>query len=286
MSLKKMFKTAPLPFQGQKRRFASNYAVALSQLKEKRDVKVIVDLFGGSGLLAHISKCIIPEAKVIYNDFDNYSKRLYNIGKTNQLLADIRLLLSDIPRDKRRIDEATKAKVIERIAQDDRRGYVDYITLSASLLFSAKYAISLEEFKKEHLYNRLKVADYDFKPEEYLVGLDVVSLDYKELYQQYKDVEGVLFIVDPPYLSTDTSTYNSDKYWKLRDYLDVLNVLVDTNYFFFTSNKSSLVELCEWLEDNKKEFSNPFEQSVLNTQNVTINKTASYQDMMLHRFVK
>lgn len=286
MSLKKMFKTAPLPFQGQKRRFAGGYATALQELSKKQDVKVIVDLFGGSGLLAHISKRIVPGAKVIYNDFDNYSNRLFNIDRTNQLLADIRLLLSDIPRDKRRVDEPTKTKVIERIAQDDKLGYVDYITLSASLLFSAKYAISLDEFRKEHLYNRLKVADYDFKPEEYLDGLEVVKLDYKELYQEYKDVPGVLFVVDPPYLSTDTRTYNSDKYWKLRDYLDVLNVLVDTNYFFFTSNKSSLVELCEWLEDNKNEFNNPFKRSVLNTQNVTINKTASYQDMMLCRFIK
>ena len=281
-----MFKTAPLPFQGQKRRFAGGYATALQELSKKQDVKVIVDLFGGSGLLAHISKHIVPETRVIYNDFDNYTERLLNIEMTNKLLADIRLLLVDTPRDKCRIDNATKVKIIQRIAQDTTQGYVDYITLSASLMFSGKYATSFEEFEKEQFYNKVKVGDYDFNPSEYLDGLEVVSLDYKELYQQYKDVEGVLFVVDPPYLSTDTSTYNSDKYWKLRDYLDVLNVLVDTNYFFFTSNKSSLVELCEWLEDNKKEFSNPFEQSVLNTQNVTINKTAGYQDMMLYRFIK
>lgn len=289
MSLKKemkMFKTAPLPFQGQKRRFAGGYATALQELSKKQDIRVIVDLFGGSGLLAHIAKRIVPEAKVVYNDFDNYTSRLLNINQTNKLLADIRLIVSNAPRDKSRIDNVTKSKIMQRIAQDDKLGYVDYITLSASLLFSGKYLMSLDEFSKEHFYNKIKVTDYDFNPSDYLDGLDVVSCDYKELYQKYKDVEGVLFIVDPPYLSTDTSTYNSDKYWKLRDYLDVLNVLVDTNYFFFTSNKSSLVELCEWLEDNKKKFSNPFEQSVLNTQNVTINKTASYQDMMLYKFVE
>lgn len=286
MSLKKMFKTAPLPFQGQKRRFAGNFVTALSELKEKQDIKIVVDLFGGSGLLSHIAKYIVPEAKVIYNDFDNYSNRLLNIGKTNKLLSDIRLLLGDTTRDKRLIDEHKKAKIIERIAQDDKEGFVDYITLSASLLFSAKYALTLEEFSKEHFYNRVKASDYDFDANEYLAGLDVVSVDYQELYNQYKDVEGVVFVVDPPYLSTDTSTYNSDKYWKLRDYLDVLNVLVGSNYVFFTSNKSSLIELCEWLEDNKKDFSNPFAQSVLNTQNITLNKTSSYTDMMLYKFVK
>ena len=286
MSLKKMFKTAPLPFQGQKRRFAGGFATALSELRAKQDVKIVIDMFGGSGLLAHIAKHIIPEAKVIYNDYDNYSHRLINIDKTNKLLDDIRLLLDGIPRDKQRIDEERKIKILDRIAQDDKEGYVDYITLSASLLFSAKYALTLEEFSKENFYNRVKVSAYNFDPDEYLAGLDVVRVDYKELYNQYKDVPGVVFVVDPPYLSTDTSTYNSDKYWRLRDYLDVLNVLVDTNYIFFTSNKSSLIELCEWLDDNKKEFSNPFARSVLNTQNVTINKDANYTDMMLYRFVE
>ncbi|MFT4223322.1 DNA adenine methylase [Dysgonomonas sp.] len=286
MSLKKMFKTAPLPFQGQKRRFAGGFATALSELKAKQDIKVVVDLFGGSGLLAHIAKHIIPEAKIIYNDYDNYSRRLLNIDETNKLLDDIRLLLNGIPRDKQRIDEHRKVKVIDRIAQDDKEGFVDYITLSASLLFSAKYALTLEEFSKENFYNRVKASAYDFDPDEYLAGLDVVRVDYKELYNQYKDVPGVVFVVDPPYLSTDTSTYNSDKYWKLRDYLDVLNVLVDTNYIFFTSNKSSLVELCEWLDNNKKEFSNPFARSILNTQNITLNKDAKYTDMMLYRFIK
>lgn len=285
MSLKKMFKTAPLPFQGQKRRFAGGFATALSELKAKQDVKIVVDLFGGSGLLAHIAKHIIPEAKVIYNDYDNYSQRLMNIDKTNKLLDDIRSFLDGTPRDKQRIDEQRKIKILNRITQADKEGYVDYITLSASLLFSAKYALTLEEFSKEHFYNRIKASTYDFDPDEYLAGLDVIRVDYKELYNQYKDVPGVVFVVDPPYLSTDTSTYNSDKYWRLRDYLDVLNVLVDTNYIFFTSNKSSLIELCEWLDDNKKGFSNPFAQSVLNTQNVTLNKTASYTDLMLYKFI-
>ncbi len=281
---KKVFKTAPLPFQGQKRRFAGGYALALSELSSKQEIKVIVDLFGGSGLLAHIAKSVVPEAKVIYNDYDNYSQRLHNIDKTNRLLADIRSILIDEPKDVK-VDGKAKSKILDRVQLEDKQGYVDYITLSASLLFSAKYAVDFNGFSNETFYNRIKASDYDFSPNEYLAGLDVVCYHYQELYNKYKDVPGVLFVVDPPYLSTDTSTYHSDKYWKLRDYLDVLNVLIDTNYIFFTSNKSSLVELCEWLDDNKK-FCNPFARSVLNTQNVTLNKDAKYTDMMLYRFLK
>lgn len=285
MEFKRSFKTAPLPFQGQKRRFVSAFALAMDELKGKKDVRVIVDLFGGSGLLSHTAKRIYPECRVIYNDFDNYSRRLRNIEKTNHLLADIRVIIGEYPKEKK-IENSYRDAILKRIQdEENKESYVDYITLSASLLFSGKYAISLEDLKAETLYNNIKVSDYDFDADEYLSGLDIVQCDYKELYQKYKDVPGVLFIVDPPYLSTDTKTYHSDKYWKLRDYLDVLNVLVGSNYVFFTSNKSSLVELCEWFDVNRN-IGNPFNGSVLNTQNICLNKTAGYTDMMLYKFVK
>ena len=35
-------------------------------------VDIVIDLFGGSGLLAHTIKRERPELKVIYNDYDNY----------------------------------------------------------------------------------------------------------------------------------------------------------------------------------------------------------------------
>ena len=52
---------------------------------------------------------------------------------------------------------------------------------------------------------------------------DTLERDYKELFNRYKDTPGVVFLVDPPYLSTDVGTYNMS--WRMSDYLDVLNVL-------------------------------------------------------------
>jgi len=280
---KRMYKTAPLPFQGQKRRFANGFTLALKELKEKQEVKIIVDLFGGSGLLSHVAKQICPDAKVIYNDFDNYSGRLYNIDRTNKLLTDIRTVLGGINKDGRIIEDNLKHLILERIKLEESTGFVDYITLSSSLMFSAKYVTNYTDLSKEKFYNNVKVSDYDCDPTEYLDGLNIVRCDYKELYHKYKDIPGVLFIIDPPYLSTDTTTYQSDKYWKLRDYLDVLNVLVGTNYIFFSSDKSSLIELCEWLADNR-DIGNPFVDSVLKTHQVTLNKISSYNDMMLYKY--
>lgn len=284
MTFKKerIYKTAPLPFQGQKRRFASVFTLILQELKAEKEISVIVDLFGGSGLLSHTAKRILPDCRVIYNDFDDYGRRLTNMDKTNKLIADIREITGNHPREKK-IDNTLKSHILKRIRQEEENGHVDYITLSASLLFSAKYATNLKELSAETLYNNVKASDYDFDAGEYLNGLDIVRMDYKELHLKYKDEPGVFFIVDPPYLSTDTKTYHSDKYWKLRDYLDVLNVLVGSNYVFFTSNKSSLIELCEWFDENRQ-IGNPFKGSVLSTQSITLNKTASYTDMMLWKF--
>lgn len=282
--MKKRYISAPLPFQGQKRRFIGAFALALEELKQNQEVKVIVDLFGGSGLLSHTAKDIFPDCKVIYNDFDNYSVRLRNIDRTNRLLSDIRELAKGQESGKR-IDPICSRKIITRVEQEEQTGFVDYVTLSSSLMFSAKYVNDLNALKAETLYNNIKTCDYTCNPDEYLQGLDIVSQHYQELYLKYKDVPGVVFLLDPPYLSTDTGTYKSDKYWKLRDYLDVLNVLTGSNYVFFTSNKSNLIELCEWFEDNR-DFRNPFKGSVLQTQKVTLNKTSGYTDMMLYKFKK
>ena len=85
--MKKEYLSAPLPFVGQKRMFAKEY---IKVLGEVRDAKVFVDLFGGSGLLSHITKRQRPDATVVYNDFDNYRRRIENIGRTNAMLDRLR----------------------------------------------------------------------------------------------------------------------------------------------------------------------------------------------------
>jgi hypothetical protein len=231
----------------------------------------------GSSILSHTVNAIYPYAKVVYNDYDNYRERLDNIDKTNQLISDLRLILKDYPKDKR-IEGDVRGQVIDRIRIEDIAGYVDYITLSSSILFSMKYALSFRALEKESLYNCVRQSGYDATG--YLDGLEIVSQCYKELFAKYKDLPNVVFLVDPPYLSTDAGTYKS--YWKLRDYLDVLQVLDGTKYFYFTSNKSSIIELCEWIE-TKTPMSNPFTGATTATMNATINYSSSYTDIMIYK---
>ena len=139
--------------------------------------------------------------------------------------------------------------------------------------------LSVPEMRKEALYNMIKKSDYHTCP-DYLDGLEITSCDYKELFNQYKDTKGVVFLVDPPYLSTDVGNYNM--YWKMSDYLDVLNVLAGHPFVYFTSNKSSILELCEWLGRNRS-LGNPFENAVKVEFNAHMNYNASYTDMMLFK---
>lgn len=268
--------SSPLPFVGQKRMFAKEFIKVLNRYP---DNAIFVDLFGGSGLLSHIAKCQKPDATVVYNDFDNYCRRLKNIPRTNVLLAKIRPLAASAPRQKA-LSKEIKEAILCLIGQEEQEyGYVDYVTISTSLLFSMKYATDLETLRKETFYNTVRKSDYNLCL-DYLDGIEVVSCDYKELFNKYKNTPNVVFLIDPPYLSTDVGTYTMT--WGLSDYLDVLQTLVGTNYIYFTSNKSSIIELCDWMGRNNA-IGNPFAGSEKVEFNAHMNYSAHYTDIMLFK---
>ena len=105
----------------------------------------MVDLFGGSGLLAHTAKRAYSKARVIYNDYDNYCERLAHVSETNKQLAHLRKLLSGYPYGTR-IAGKTRTDILQFLEREDKRGYVDWITLSSSLRFSMNYATTFSEF--------------------------------------------------------------------------------------------------------------------------------------------
>ena len=270
----KTFSQAPLPFQGQKRKFLKDFKSALDQFSSNA---TYVDLFGGSGFLSHTVKQHLPDAKVIYNDFDGYSYRLDNVENTNAILHDIREITKDLP-DTVKITDEYKKRIIDRINQEP--GFVDCITISSSLLFSMNYVTEKEAFTKQTFYNNVKQTDYVV--DGYLDGVDRVKKDYRDLYAEFRNKRDVVFLLDPPYLSTDVSTYNKKDYWKLADYLNVLKCVEDSAYFYFTSNKSSIIELCEWISEAKVN-ANPFLNAVRKEMGAQLNYNSRYTDIMIYR---
>ncbi|MGN2373472.1 DNA adenine methylase [Sphingobacterium spiritivorum] len=274
MKTSKTHNASPLPFMGQKRRFIKKFKDLL--LNHSPDA-VYVDLFGGSGLLSHTVKQLYPKAKVIYNDYDNFNQRLQHIDQTNKLIADLREIVKDLPKEKA-IPNDRRSDILDRVKlEEDTTGYVDYITLSSNLLFSMNYAHSYKELERQTFYTVLRESPYN--ADGYLSGVDRVCLDYKELFNIYKDQPYVVFLVDPPYLSTDSYVYKSS-HWKLGDYLDVLNVLDVPHYFYFTSNKSHIIELCEWME-RKVPNANPFKHCAIYSHVTNPSISSSYTDIMI-----
>lgn len=269
-----LYLSAPLPFVGQKRMFAKHF---IEVIKQYPSDTTFVDLFGGSGLLSHITKYIHPGARVIYNDFDNYRHRIDNIERTNRLLSLIRPISDRFERHKP-ITGESREQIFRLLEQEEREsGYLDFITLSSSLMFSMKYKLSIDEMRSETLYNNVRKSDYAPCP-EYLAGLEIESCDYRDLFDLFKDTPGVVFLVDPPYLSTEVGTYRM--YWRLADYLDVLSVLPGHNFIYFTSEKSCIVELCEWMGRHPS-LGDPFARCQRREFNATMNYNARYTDIML-----
>ena len=72
-----------------------------------------------------------------------------HIPQTNQLLADIREGREFVPRHKI-IKGELRERIFSRIEQEENStGYVDFITLSSSILFSMKYKLSVQDMRKE-----------------------------------------------------------------------------------------------------------------------------------------
>jgi len=250
-------------------------------LKEFETAPLFVDLFGGSGLLSHWVKQQFPDAQVIYNDFDDYHLRIANIESTNALIAEFRYILSGQPADKI-ISKECKEKILQAIkSEETKNGYVDYVTISSNLLFSMNYSMSYDDLAKQTMYNVVRKNGYE-QASDYLQGINIVKMDYKELFDRWKHVSGVVFLVDPPYLSTNCSTYSN--YWRLANYLDVLTVLKGTNYFYFTSNKSSILEFTDWVEHNLG-ADNPFKGSMKKEIYARMNHNSGYTDIMLWKKV-
>ncbi|WP_242529652.1 DNA adenine methylase [Psychroflexus sp. ALD_RP9] len=191
--MSKNYKSAPLPFQGQKRFFVKKFKEALASYPSSA---TYVDLFGGSGLLSHTVKSIHPESKVVFNDFDDYRKRLKAIPATNQILEKLRKIELETPRGKKLVP-SDREKVCEILTEANQSGYVDWISLSGSLKFSMNYGNCLKDFTKDTMYNTIRKSNF---PEalDYLDGIDVVKADYKALFEKYKHQTDVVFLVDPP----------------------------------------------------------------------------------------
>lgn len=272
--MSRTYKCAPLPFMGQKRYFLRDFAEVLEQVEGQIDT--VVDLFGGSGLLSHTAKKVLPEVRVIYNDFDRYDRRLAAVKDTNSILLAIKERLAGL-KPNERLNEALRSEVLAIVEEaQNRLGWVDIITIGRSVLFSGNWVSNLEELRKHTMYNRIRPGGYEC--DGYLDGLEIVHMDYRELFERERGNRRALFVLDPPYLTTECGMY--ENYWRLTDYLSVLRLLRGTKYIYFTSDKSQIVELCQFMAEEYGEAA-PMYGATVRMRTNTLNYQAKFNDMMI-----
>ena len=238
-------KIPPLPFQGNKSIGRKVFLEVLEKVIDGNN-KTFVDLFGGSFYLSYLIHKTYPNAKVICNDFDNYRQRLENIEITKDLIKQIK----EVVKEERfkKITPETKEKIDTIIRNCN--GFVDLITLSSNLLYSSFTLTELEPFLNHEYYNLLIKSEYNSEIADYLEGIEFVSCDWKELFEQYKDKENVIFIADPPYLYTDRRGYMyHNEIWDMKKNLEVLQVLEQDNFIYYCSGKSGVIDFINYLKD-------------------------------------
>lgn len=247
----KVYHSAPMPFLGQKRFFLKDFRNVLKQnITDSGEGWTIVDVFGGSGLLAHNAKRLFPQARVIFNDFDHYAERLKHIDKTNHLLDGVRDMVSGIERGKRLPDDVADNI---RVKFKEHDGFFDIRTIEMNVLFSGNSVKSKDELtasrgEKGHktFYNRIAMGDYEV--DGYLDGLEITHRDYLDLLKEFAGQEKTLLILDPPYINTDQSRYKMYEPFGLGAFLRLMKA-IKPPFIFFSSEKSEFADYVEVLKE-------------------------------------
>lgn len=275
------YKQAPLPFIGQKRMFLKEFKQVLNDnIPDYGEGWTIVDAFGGSGLLSHVAKRIKPKARVIYNDFDGYADRIKHIGDTNRLRTELLQIIGESISKKQRLSNEVKQKIINKINEFD--GFKDLDTISNWLLFSMQQVKSFDELFSKIFWNKIKLSDYQ-NVDDYLSGIEIVSTSFQTLLPQFSNNPKALFVLDPPYLFTQQSSYKMANYFDLVSFLQLIE-LVRPPYIFFSSTKSEFLRFIDYLVQNKKDNWQVFGGTHRISINAVVTHARRYEDNMIYKF--
>ncbi len=268
-----------LPFIWNKKNFLK---VIIETIKESKEIVpyaedfVVVDLFWGSWLLSHTVKKNFPQARVIFNDFENYKQRVDNIKDTEELRKNIYEKITYKYNLKDKINEIDKNKIIEIIEKHkeewkffDERSIVNWLSFSWIV---ATYTTLL----KNNFFNKVPKTELIVN-NNYLEGVEIVSMDYRELLKKIPNTKNTLFLFDPPYLNTNNWSYKILDSFSLKDYLKMIFYLENRNFLFFTSEKSDLVEFIDFINENKIKDINYKLKDRING----VSKKIKYKDIML-----
>ena len=275
----KTYKKAPLLFIGQKRNFLKHFIPLLQQnIPDDGAGWTIVDVFGGSGLLAHTAKRTLPKARVVYNDFDGYAKRLRYIADTEKLRQKCQTMVSE--HKNQRLTPTTQFRLIAEI--ETFNGFVDVQTLASWFLFSGKQAKDWADLKSKIWWSGIAQSSYA-EAADYSDGLEIRRQCFTELLPEFAGKPKALLLLDPPYVSTAQGAYANEQYFGMVQFLKLADN-IKPPFVFFSSTKSELPAYVNYVCSEK--MGNW--QAWVDCQKVAIkarlNYNAAYEDNMVWKF--
>lgn len=261
--------------------FLKHFENALNEnIEGDGDGWTIIDTFGGSGLLSHTAKRIKPKARIIYNDFDGYAERLKHIDDINGLRKQLYVAVDNTTPKNQRMPKELKSECIRIIQEFD--GYKDLNCLASWLLFSGNQVGSFDDLFNKDFWHCIRQSDYP-QADGYLEGVEVIQESFHTLLPKYSDNPRALFVLDPPYLCTRQESYKQATYFDLIDFLRLINI-TRPPYIFFSSTKSEFVRFIDYMQEDKVDNWQAFE----NANRIVVNATAScsgkYEDNMVYKF--
>lgn len=261
---KYLTKGTPIVFTGNKR-YALKYIYKLLEELQKQgfyldENTVIVDVFGGSGLLANFFKELYSNNTVIYNDYDNYQSRLAKLEETDKKIAE---LLEEVAKYQKIVKNTkllpeTKEYLYKEIENLDKEKYDIYKIISVFSIYgivkkrkkTGKYVV-----QSINVRNNWGSATKRYNLETYLKGVVTEKLDFRDLLDKYKEEKypKILYIVDPPYIETTCIHYN-DSFTKELHEIFIKRLKGMTNFIYFNMGSTSAGKEAEEIFDNNKDI--------------------------------
>lgn len=276
----RIYHSAPLPFVGQKRFFLKEFKQVLSNIPSVGSGWMIVDVFGGSGLLAHVAKRTKPAARVIYNDYDGYTDRLRHINDYNRLREQLADIVGDLRKDARlsaKQDAAAKRAIVEF------DGHIDLRVLSSFVLFSTKQPATIDHLLRYEFYNRVRKTPIQ-AADDYLDGLEIVRQDYADLLARHSETPNTLLVLDPPYVNTRQRTYANANNFDMADFM-LLIKLTRPPFILFSSTKSNVLDYFDYLSKSDPiEYARFAGFDLLQKQVKMSGNGVEYEDNMIYKF--
>jgi len=235
---------------------------AIINIINKRNIKCVVDVFGGSGTVI-LSLPLIYKVNRIYNDIDkklvNILKVLMDNEKRERVLSSLEYSLRSRDLFKEFMESDWDNINDEEIAV--RFLYIVGYSFSANL---RSYGYNVKEFRSE-MSATVENIKKNWKYIRLLTNIE--NLDFRELIKKY-DSEKTLLYLDPPYFTERKRyTYTFD----LHDYIDLKKLLDNgKSYYILNSSEKNFPEMIKIFGDPNfvKEYANVYgNQAIKKTRN-------------------